>query len=48
MKSHRIYDAFQKANNKGADRPAPVSAFAVRTLGPKDKFSCIEDLMLTP
>ena len=33
---------------KGADRPAPVSAFAVRTFGPKDKFSCIEGLMLTP
>ena len=48
MNSRRIYDAFQKANNKGADRHAPVSAFAVRTLGPKDKFSCIEDLMLTP
>ena len=42
------YDAFQKANNKGTDRPGPVSAFAVRTLGPEDKFSCIEDLMLTP
>ena len=38
----------KKANNKGADRPALVSAFAVRTLGPKDKFSCIEDLVLTP